>query len=105
MRPSSQQYVYRIVSAVLNHRAAQVLAAAGNMRDNGCMHARRNAPLRPETWAKIMLAILAACTCAMLGLFAIGAIGLGMLVVMLLLLALATVSVVARYLSSPQKSL
>jgi hypothetical protein len=80
------------------------LAEDADLQDNGRMQARRNAPLRPETWAKIMLAILAACTCAMLGLFAIGAIGLGMLAVMLLLLALAAVSVLARYLSSPQKS-
>ena len=84
--------------------AVRALAEDADLQQNGCMHARRNAPLRPETWAKIMLAILAACTCAMLGLFIIGAIGLGMLVVMLLLLALAAVSVLARYLSSPQKS-
>jgi hypothetical protein len=73
------------------------------LRDNGGMPTRRNAPLRPETWAKIMLAVLGACALAMFGLFAIGAIGAGMLLTLLLLIAVAAVSVVARYLSSPQK--
>jgi len=73
------------------------------LRDNARMPTRRNAPLRPETWAKIMLGILGACALAMLGLFAIGAIAVGMLLTMLLLIAVAAVSVVARYLSSPQK--
>jgi len=60
--------------------------------------------MRPETWAAIMLGLLGLCALAMLAVFLIGGLSLGLLGVVFGLILLAAVSVVARYLSSPGPS-
>lgn len=64
------------------------------------MPPRRTAPLRPETWAAVMLGLLGFCGLGMLAVFLAGALSLGKLLLVFLLLLAAAASVLARYLSS-----
>lgn len=68
------------------------------------MPAKRHGPMRPETWAAIMLALIGFCGLAVLAVFFIGGLNLAELGIVFLLLLVATVSVVARYLSTPGPS-
>lgn len=65
------------------------------------MGAKSNHPMRPETWAAVMLGLLALCGLAVLAVFFIGGLTLGQTGIIFLLLLLAAVSVVARWLSTP----
>ena len=67
------------------------------------MQRRRQGPLRPETWAAVMLGVLGLCGLGILAVFLAGALSWGKLLLILLLLFLAGVSVLARYLSSPAR--
>ncbi len=68
------------------------------------MAAKRHGPMRPETWAAVMLGLLALCGLAVLAVFFIGGLTLGQTGIIFLLLLLAAVSVVARWLSTPGPS-
>jgi hypothetical protein len=68
------------------------------------MTAKHHGPMRPETWAVIMLGLLGFCGLAVLAVFLIGGLSLAELGVIFLLLLLAAVSVIARYLSTPGPS-
>jgi heme A synthase len=67
------------------------------------MPPKRTGPLRPETWAAVMLGLLGLCGLGIVAVFLVGALSLGKLLLVLLLLLLAAVSVLARYLSSPAR--
>lgn len=68
------------------------------------MAGKHHGPMRPETWAAIMLALLGFCGLAVLAVFFIGGLSLAELGVVFLLLLVAAVSVLARYLSTPGPS-
>lgn len=67
-------------------------------KHNGCMATRH--PPTPETWALVMLGILGVLTLITLAFYFLGAITLGKLLWILLMLVLGVLSVGLRYLSN-----
>ena len=65
---------------------------------------KHHGPMRPETWAAIMLGLIGFCGLAVLAVFFIGGLNLAELGVIFLLLLVSAVSVIARYLSTPGPS-